>query len=39
MQKWQKIWEETTDENVKTFVKVLEMVETYWKNMQNKNID
>lgn len=39
MQKWQKLWEETTDENVKIFVKVLEMVETYWKDMQNKSID
>ena len=39
MQKWQKLWENNIDENVQIFIKVLEMIETYWKDIQNKSID
>ena len=39
MQKWQDLWNKTTDENVKFLAKVLELIETYWKDIQNKNIE
>ena len=39
MQKWQEFWEDMTDENVKTLVKILEALETNWKDTQNKSIE
>ena len=39
LQEWQKFWKNTTDDQFKTYVKILEMLETYWKNEQSKAIE
>lgn len=39
MQKWQDLFENLTNENVKIYSKVLETLETYWEDIQSKNID
>jgi hydrogenase maturation factor len=39
MQKWQDLFENLTNENVKIYAKVLETLETSWENIQSKNID
>lgn len=39
MQKWQDLSKKTIDDNVEILIKVLEMVENNWKDIQNKNID
>ena len=39
MQQWQDFWKNTTDEQFKLYAEVLEMLETYWKDIQNKSIE
>lgn len=39
IQQWQEFWESTTDEQFRIYAEVLKMLETYWKNEQNKSIE
>ena len=39
MQKWQEISKKTIDKNVEILIKVLELIENNWKNIQNRNIE
>ena len=39
IQKWQEFWESTTDEQFRIYAEVLKMLESYWKNEQNKSIE
>jgi hypothetical protein len=39
MQEWQEFWENTTDVQFKMYVEVLDLLETYWKNIQAKAIE
>ncbi len=39
MQEWQEFWKNTTDAQFKIYAEVLEMLGTYWKNIQDKNIE
>ena len=39
IQKWQEISKKTIDKDVEILIKVLELVETNWKDIQNKNIE
>ena len=39
IQEWQEFWENTTDEQFRTYAEVLKMLESYWKNEQNKSIE
>ena len=39
IQQWQEFWESTTDEQFKIYAEVLKMLESYWKNEQNKSIE
>ena len=39
MQDWQEFWKNTSGGQFKIYVEVLEMLESYWKNEQNKSIE
>ena len=39
IQQWQEFWESTTDEQFRIYAEVLKMLESYWKNEQNKSIE
>ena len=39
MQQWQEFWKNTTNEQFKTYTEILKMLEMYWKNIQDKNIE
>lgn len=39
IQEWQEFWKSTTDEQFKIYAEVLEMLESYWKDMQSKSIE
>ena len=39
MQDWGEFWKNATDEEFRTCVEVLQMIQNYWKEIQNKNIE
>ena len=39
MQEWEEFWKKTTDAQFKIYVEVLDLLETYWKNIQDKAIE
>jgi hypothetical protein len=39
MQEWQEFWENTTDVQFKMYVEVLDLLESYWKDIQAKAIE
>ena len=39
MQQWQEFWKNTTNEQFSTYAEILKMLELYWKNIQDKNIE
>lgn len=39
MQEWQEFWKNTTDEQFKIYIEILDLLETYWKNIQAKAIE
>ena len=39
MQEWEEFWKNTTDVQFEIYVEVLELLETYWKNIQDKAIE
>ncbi len=39
MQDWDEFWKNTTDEEFKIYVEVLQMIQKHWKEIQSKNIE
>ena len=39
MQEWKEFWKNTTDKQFEIYVEVLNLLETYWKNIQDKAIE
>ena len=39
MQDWHDFWMNTTQEQLKIYSEILEMLTNYWKSIQNKNIE
>jgi len=39
MQDWEKFWKNITDEQFRMCSEILQMIETYWKGIQSKNIE
>ena len=39
MQDWEKFWEDTTDEEFRTYTDILQMIEKYWKDIQTRNFE
>ena len=39
MQEWQELWKNATNVQFKIYVEVLNLLETYWKNIQDKAIE
>jgi len=39
MQDWEGFWENTTDEEFRTYTDILQMIEKYWKDIQSKNFE
>ena len=39
MQHWEEFWEDTTDEEFRTYADILQMIEKYWKDIQIRNFE
>ena len=39
MQNWNEFWKNTTNEEFKIYIEVLQMIQKHWKEMQSKNIE
>jgi hypothetical protein len=39
MQDWEEFWEDTTDEEFRTYADILQMIEKYWKDIQTRNFE
>ena len=39
MQDWEDFWKNTTNEEFKIYIEVLQMVQEHWKEIQSKNIE
>ena len=39
MQGWEEFWEDTTDEEFRTYADILQMIEKYWKDIQTRNFE
>ena len=39
IQEWEEFWKNATDEQFRVCSEILQMIETYWKEIQNKNIE
>ena len=39
MQDWEEFWEDTTDEEFRTYTDILQIIEKYWKDIQTRNIE
>jgi len=39
MQDWREIWKNITDKEFKLYGEVLQMIENFWRDMQNKNFE
>jgi hypothetical protein len=39
MQDWDEFWKNTTNEEVKIYMDVLQMIQRHWKEIQSKNIE
>lgn len=39
IQDWEGFWENTTDEEFRTYTDILQMIEKYWKDIQSKNFE
>ena len=39
MQDWEEFWEDTTDEEFRTYADILQIMEKYWKDIQTRNFE
>ena len=39
MQDWDEFWKNTTDEEFKIYIEVLQIIQKHWKEIQSKNIE
>ena len=39
MQDWNEFWKNTTQDEFKMYIEVLQMIQKQWKEMQSKNIE
>ena len=39
MQEWSDFWKDVSDEELRAYAEILQMIEKYWKDIQRKNIE